>query len=89
MKANSGYEGVGPKRASGMLGVAVAEEVGDQLRACRLTVRDCARLQGFPDGMEFCGEAEAQFRQIGNAVPPLLGGAVARAVWTALYGGAP
>lgn len=54
----------------------------------RLTVRDCARLQSFPDEMEFCGAAGVQFRQIGNAVPPLLGGAIARSLWAALYGGA-
>lgn len=55
----------------------------------RITVRDAAQLQGFPDAMDFVGDKESQFRQVGNAVPPLLGGAVARAVWTALYGGAP
>lgn len=87
MKANSGHEGVGPRRASGLLGSAVAVEVGDPSRAGRLTVRDCARLQGFPDAMEFVGDVTSQFKQIGNAVAPLMGGAVARSLWAALYGG--
>lgn len=88
MKANSGHEGVGPRRASGLLGSAVAVEVGDPSRAGRLTVRDCARLQGFPDAMEFCGDITSQFKQIGNAVAPPMGGAIARSLWAALYGGA-
>jgi DNA (cytosine-5)-methyltransferase 1 len=84
MKANSGHEG--QKRASGMIGHAIAVATDDAERAGRLTVRDCARLQGFPDGIEFVGDNASQFRQIGNAVPPLLGGAIARSLWTALYG---
>jgi len=48
---------------------------------CRtVTVREAARLQSFPDGFVFAGAMNAAFRQIGNAVPPLLGLAVARAV---------
>lgn len=45
-----------------------------------ISVREAARLQSFPDGFAFAGAMNAAFRQIGNAVPPLLGLAVARVV---------
>jgi len=42
-----------------------------------ISVREAARLQSFPDGFLFAGAMNAAFRQIGNAVPPLLAQAVA------------
>lgn len=41
-----------------------------------LTQREAALIQSFPVDFEFCGTLSAQWRQIGNAVPPLLGKAI-------------
>lgn len=49
-----------------------------------LTIRECARVQTFPDGFTFVGTASQQAQQIGNAVPPLLAEAVARALLVGL-----
>ncbi|GCD99654.1 DNA cytosine methyltransferase [Embleya hyalina] len=50
-----------------------------------LTVREAARLQTFPDRFRFAGPPSAAFRQIGNAVPPLLGEHLGTAVIAALH----
>jgi DNA (cytosine-5)-methyltransferase 1 len=42
-----------------------------------ISIREAARLQSFPDSFVFHGKKDAQYQQIGNAVPPLLGKAIA------------
>ena len=49
----------------------------DSRQARTISVREAARLQSFPDGFAFSGTMNPAFRQIGNAVPPLLAKAVA------------
>ena len=49
-------------------------------RRRRLTIREGARLQSFPDWFEFQGKETSCFKQIGNAVPPLLAFEIAKCI---------
>ena len=64
--AASGYEfHGGPDRASDSAFLAVGRR--------RLTVDECRILVGFPENYPFQGSTEARYRQIGNAVAPVMG----------------
>jgi DNA (cytosine-5)-methyltransferase 1 len=59
-------------------------ELPPEARLRRLTVEEAAAVQTFPNDMAWCGPQTARFRQVGNAVPPVLAWHVARAVGAVL-----
>jgi DNA (cytosine-5)-methyltransferase 1 len=56
----------------------------DSEQARTISVREAARLQSFPDGFVFSGTMNPAFKQIGNAVPPLLAKAIGEVIFKTL-----
>jgi len=50
-----------------------------------LSVRECARIQTFPDNYVFTGPVARQFTQVGNAVPPILGAQLGTAIFKSFF----
>lgn len=72
---------VSPTKSHGML-AHPSEERG-------LSVREAARLQGFPDNYEFKGTMQDKYRQIGNSVPVGMATAVGSAIYEAIVSDVP
>ena len=49
-----------------------------------ISIREAARLQSFPDSFRFSGTKDAQYQQIGNAVPPFMAKAIASNLYSLL-----
>ena len=65
-------------------GLAEVAPSADFVGQPRLTVRMCARVQGFPDDWHFVGKKTPTYRQVGNAFPPPVAHAVSAEIALAI-----
>ena len=72
----------GARKASGWIARQMHE--AGLVPQMRLTLEQCAALQGFPPGMVFSGSLKDQYVLVGNAVPPPLAAAVGGSIHEAL-----
>ena len=87
------------RRLSTEHGGIYMDELNTGKKERRLTIRECARIQTFPDDYEFVFRnnltnnsvsASEAYKLIGNAVPPLLGFHIAKRIetlWETYFGG--
>ena len=76
------------RRLSEENGGVIAEEISEGLQERRLTLRECARIQSFPDDYNFVIRNEKKYvvspssgyKLVGNAVPPLLAYHIAKKI---------
>lgn len=78
--AGEGGKGCGQISASATARAKAEVELLAATGRRRLTVQECARLQDFPADHPWQGTKTAQYRQVGNAVPPTLARVVAEVV---------
>jgi len=84
------------RRLSKEHGGKILSELTKGLQERRLSVRECARIQTFPDDYEFIFNdginkvnSSDAYKVIGNAVPPMLGYAIGfrlQSIWEDLFG---
>ena len=84
------------RRLSEEHGGKILSELNKGLQERRLSVRECARIQTFPDDYEFIFNdgtnkvnSSDAYKVIGNAVPPLLGYSIGKrleSLWNDLFG---
>lgn len=83
------------RRLSKDNGGEIFEELDRGLKERRLTVRECARIQSFPDNYQFCRpgkngvSATNAYKMIGNALPPLMAYHIAKRleeIWPLYFG---
>ncbi|MCI5606942.1 MAG: DNA cytosine methyltransferase [Treponema sp.] len=74
---SNAYKRLDPKKPSVTIKHAAKAMIIHPDRNRILTVRECARLQSFNDDFVLTGSSSEQHQQLANAVPPLLGKAIA------------
>ncbi|WP_371246777.1 DNA (cytosine-5-)-methyltransferase [Mycoplasmopsis agassizii] len=78
---SNAYKRLDPNKPSITIKHAAKAMIIHPLKNRILTVREVARLQSFNDNFEFTGSNSDQHQQLANAVPPLLGKAIAEQIY--------